>query len=85
MIKNVKLSPCIFSVILALFQLNLNFLDSYFQKYSYIKFHEKSVQWEQSYSMRTDRYDELAFRNFANAPENYPVLVVLYALLFFHT
>ena len=32
----------------------------------------ESIQWESSYSMRTDDMTKLivAFRNFANAPEN---------------
>jgi len=39
-----------------------------------VKFHEKSVQWEPSYSMRTERQTDItkltvAFRNFAKAPK----------------
>ena len=42
----------------------------------------KSVQWEQSCSMRTDRRTNMtkliiAFRNFVNAPENWTTLKYL--------
>jgi len=54
-----------------------------FEKYSNIKFHEKSVHWEPSCSLRTDGQTEewiggqadmtkliIVFRNSANAPKN---------------
>jgi hypothetical protein len=53
--KNVYWSSCEVFIIIFRFELNLNFLYRFPKKYSNIKFQGKSIQWEPSCSMRTDR------------------------------
>jgi hypothetical protein len=65
--------------------MTLEFPLEIFEKYSDIKFHEKSFQWEQSCSMRTDRRTDMtqlkiAFRNFMNAPKKLFVHLFLLTL-----
>jgi len=54
--------------------MKVEFASQIFEKSSNVKFQEKSVQWEPSCSMRTDRHDEAnsSFRNFANVPNMKP-------------
>ena len=72
-IKNVYCSSCNVPVILVRLQWILNFLNTL--KINKCQISRKSVQWESSRSMRTDRQADTAnlipaFRNFVTAPKN---------------
>ena len=69
---NVHRSSCTVRFVPAKFERNLRFPNRLKKKYSGTKFHKKkSVQWEPSCSMQTDRQTRrikiVAFRDFANA------------------
>jgi len=55
--------------------IKLEFSGQSVEKYSNIKFHENSFQWEPNCSMKTDRVTDMAnlivaFLNFTKAPKN---------------